>query len=163
MKTHSPDNLTESSEARPSALQTWEAFWFEPADPTLLGLIRVCMGCVMVYVYLTYSIGLVGFVGPDAWVDTRAGHYLTHDYQVMAPPASWEEPNWERLDPGWYLASIYYHVENPAWLWIIHLSIITVMVLFTIGFQTRLTSVLAWLGALCYIQRTPPTLSAWTR
>src|SRR5262249_12577984 len=32
------------------------------------------------------------------------------------------------------------------------------MVLFTVGFCTRVTSVLAWAGAMCYVQRSPMTL-----
>jgi hypothetical protein len=43
-------------------------------------------------------------------------------------------------------------------MWVVHGSILTIMFLFTIGFCTRVTSVLTWLGMLCYIQRAPTSL-----
>lgn len=149
-------------EPKSPALRSLLSFWFEPADPTLLGVIRICTGCVMVYVYLTYSIGLMGFVGPDAWVDQHMAYYLTHEFPVYTPPSSFDGPDAptspEEMDKGFYLASVYFHVTDPVWIWIIHLSILTVMVLFTVGYQTSITSVLSWLGALCYMHRSQPTL-----
>lgn len=49
--------------------------------------------------------------------------------------------------------SIYYHVEDPKWIWVIHLSIMVVMLLFTVGLWTRVTSVLTWIGSLMYLHR----------
>jgi hypothetical protein len=49
--------------------------------------------------------------------------------------------------------SIFYHVESPKWVWVIHISILISMLLFTLGLWTRVTSVLTWLGSLMYIQR----------
>jgi hypothetical protein len=157
MKAHAlPDvNL----ERTPKALRAWEDFWFKPADPTLLACIRIIVGCVTLYVYAVYSIGLMTMVGPHAWVDTRAAHYLTHEIPVGAPPSSFDaSPFMQQVDQGNYLASVYFHVTDPAWIWVIHLAILCSIFLFTVGYQTRITSILAWLGALCYIQRTPVTL-----
>ena len=59
------------------------------------------------------------------------------------------------LGSGLYLASVYFHVTDPAWIWAIHVGILCAMLLFTVGYQTRITSVLTWLGALCYMERSP--------
>jgi hypothetical protein len=43
-------------------------------------------------------------------------------------------------------------------MWVAHGCILTTMFLFTIGFCTRITSVLTWLGMLSYTQRAPTSL-----
>jgi len=67
-----------------------------------------------------------------------------HPNQVMA----WGQPLW----------SIWYHVTDPTWMWVVHGCILAIMFLFTIGFCTRVTSVLTWAGMLSYIQRAPTSL-----
>jgi hypothetical protein len=62
------------------------------------------------------------------------------------------------VDKGQTLWSIYFHVDNPTWIWVIHLGIVAVMFLFTIGLWTRVTSVLTWMGSMMYIQRLPSML-----
>src|SRR5262249_48882217 len=59
---------------------------------------------------------------------------------------------------GGYYWSVWFHVTDPAWMWITHGAIIVVMLMFAVGFCTRVTSVLTWLAALSYIQRSPITL-----
>ncbi len=54
--------------------------------------------------------------------------------------------------------SLWFHISNPATLWTCHLIILGVFVLFTIGLFTRVTSILAWVGALFYIHRSQPVL-----
>jgi hypothetical protein len=74
------------------------------------------------------------------------------------------EKDWFGIDPrlayarGWDTWSVWFHVTDPTWMLLIHLAVLGVMLLFTVGFCTRITSVLTWLGALCYIQRAPTTL-----
>ena len=45
----------------PAPLRGWERFWFAPADPTLLGLIRICCGLITLYTALVYSFELQTF------------------------------------------------------------------------------------------------------
>lgn len=54
--------------------------------------------------------------------------------------------------------SVWYHVTDPGWMVATHVFICVVIFLFTIGCCTRVTSVLTWLAALSYIQRSPVTL-----
>jgi hypothetical protein len=65
-----------------------------------------------------------------------------------------------RLDPrdayskGRQVFSVYFHISNPATIWTCHLIILFIMVLFTVGFCTRVTSAMTWVAALFYIHRT---------
>src|SRR5262249_41936722 len=51
--------------------------------------------------------------------------------------------------------SIWLHVTDPGWIRVLHTAVCVVTLLFTIGFCTRVTSVLTWLGAISYIHRNP--------
>ncbi|QEL13736.1 HTTM domain-containing protein [Limnoglobus roseus] len=54
--------------------------------------------------------------------------------------------------------SLWYHISDPTEMAVAHGVILVVMVLFTIGLFTRVTSVLTWLAAVGYIQRTQQVL-----
>src|SRR5262249_39703408 len=56
---------------------------------------------------------------------------------------------------GW---SVWYHVTDPVWMVVTHIAILVVMLMFAVGFCTRITAVLAWLGAVSYINRSSVTL-----
>jgi hypothetical protein len=49
--------------------------------------------------------------------------------------------------------SLWFHISNPATIWACHAIILLIFVLFTVGFCTRVTSVMTWLAALFYIHR----------
>jgi hypothetical protein len=51
--------------------RSWNAFWFTPRDPTLLGAIRICCGAVTFYTLLMYSFEMDNFLGPNAWIDRK--------------------------------------------------------------------------------------------
>lgn len=145
----------------------WDRFFFNPADPTSLGLMRICTGIIILYVHLVYSMGLMNYIGPDTWILNKGWtdkkgeggvtDFLSNGNAWQAPSWTWDDGKGE-IVKGQTLWSIYFHVEDPTWLWVIHLAIGVVMILFTIGLWTRVTSVLTWLGALMYIQRLPGML-----
>jgi hypothetical protein len=164
--------------------QGWNRFWFRPADPTTLGLIRICAGLLTLYVHLAYSYDLQEFFGKDAWYNLQRANEYRREAPWVAPPASWEEQAPTRpvpesladqeqtshyiqkwgVDPhltsaqGSYGWSIWFHVTDPTWMGVVHGAILVVMFLFTIGLATRVTSIGTWLAALCYVQRSPTTL-----
>lgn len=59
---------------------------------------------------------------------------------------------------GHSIVSVWFHVTDPTQMAVIHGLILGVMVLFTVGFCTRVTSVLTWLAAVGYIHRTQQIL-----
>ncbi len=141
----------------PAWLRTWNRFWFTAIDPTGLGFIRILCGVLVFYVHLTYSDDLLSYVGPHSWVDKPTQNYLRKDTPVYFPEMNWTEPARSPDDHGEAVWSIFFHVEDPFWVVVIHIGILVVLFLFTIGLWTRVTSVLAWMGAMCYVQRLPTT------
>jgi hypothetical protein len=184
MKTLSQTASASSVNPAPRWVQAWNRFWFRPADPTTLGLIRICGGLVAVYVHLAYSYDLQEFFGRNAWLNLQMANEVRQETPWIAPALDWEQqsttaalplnPNerarMERyvqrwgidprvtLDQGNYYGSIWFHVTDPTWMAAVHGGILVIMFLFTIGLCTRITSVLTWLAALSYIQRSPTTL-----
>ena len=47
----------------------WSLFWFTPADASLLGVIRICIGLLVLYVHLVYSLDVQAYFGEHAWID----------------------------------------------------------------------------------------------
>ena len=55
---------------------------------------------------------------------------------------------------GHPLVSVWFHVNDPTQMALIHGFTLVVMALFTIGFLTRVTSVLTWIAVVGYVHRT---------
>jgi len=54
--------------------------------------------------------------------------------------------------------SIWYHISDPESMAVAHVVMLFIMLLFTLGVFTRVTSVLTWLAAVSYIHRTQQVL-----
>lgn len=54
--------------------------------------------------------------------------------------------------------SIWFHISNPGTMWTVHVCVLIIFLLFTLGIFTRVTAVLAWLAALQYIHRSQQIL-----
>lgn len=121
-----------------SMSNSWNRFWFTPSDPATLGAIRICAGLSLLYVYLACLPDLLSFIGPHSWIDATALQKLS------------ELPGGGGHRWGW---SIYYFVQAPAALWALHVVFLGSIVCFTLGYWTRLMSVLVWAGHLCFIHR----------
>jgi hypothetical protein len=148
------------------AARAVDRFFFQPSDPTTLGMMRIATGILILYVHLVFCFGLTDYVGPNAWVVNRAWtdkqsesgvtDFYRHGNPIQKPSSTWKDGWWEsdgELIAGQTTWSIYFHVEDPFWVWVIHSTILLVMLLFTLGVWTRVTSVLTWIGSLMYIQR----------
>lgn len=155
----------------------WDRFWFTPADPTVLGLVRICAGLMLLYMHLVYTWDLQAIFGPDAWINlktlndvrenaplyTRPTDKWQETPSIPPPPYSKEEQDYILRFDGWhpdqtfakgtYGWSIWYHVTDPTWIRVVHVLVLINFALFTIGFGTRISSVLAWLANLSYLQR----------
>lgn len=166
----------------------WNAFWFRPADPLPLGVMRVGTGLVFLWVLLVTGPLLPALYGPEAWVDQQTANLLREETPLMLPVPDWDETvtnplqrpihHPERLQGphvhGYFLRwldnpafaysngqaqfSPYFHLRSPAAMWAFHLASIAVAGLFTLGLWSRVTCVLAWVVALCYIHRVSSAL-----
>jgi hypothetical protein len=123
------------------AARGWDRFWFTPALPHTLAVLRICGGAMLLYTHAVWSINLNAFLGPNAWVNGRTAALLNRD-----------------ADGNNYAWSYLYYVDSPALLWILHIAALVVFAMLTIGLFTRVTSILAWLIAVAYCNRLTGTL-----
>jgi hypothetical protein len=154
---HTPASNEDDEHPLMFAVRAWDRFFFRPADPTALGLIRITIGIVLLYVHFVYCIGLTNYLGPDAWINNKVMEFQRHSQPLVGPGLKWDDSDGE-IFRGQTYWSIYFHVEDAGWLWVIHSIILVIMFLFLIGLWTRVTSVMAWIGAMMYIQRLPAML-----
>jgi hypothetical protein len=267
MSAKSPRVAVHQEGALIRAGRAWNDFWFAPADPTTLAVIRILCGALTLYVHLAYCYDLHEFFGKDAWYSLKQANIERRDFprvvrnadwyalqpslppmvnpmtgfpdperraSLMAyirdvvndpdpsarnaaarllesPPSDPDKPGaWGKhvpplafvapqnmppesrqqiarfitelpadprdanrileyierwgFDPrqmqstGSAVWSIWYYVTDPDWMVFAHCLVLLVMLMFTLGLCTRVTSVLTWLGALSYLQRSPMTL-----
>lgn len=140
-------------------VEGWNRFWFTPRSPLILGLMRIFAGLVVFYVHLVYSADLMSFFSKDAWVNQETMNQLRNEYITNVLPLDWDGSiENQQVPKGWPVFSIFFHVTDPNWILAVHVLVLVLIVLFTVGFCTRITSVLVWMGSISYIQRTPTTL-----
>ncbi len=113
----------------------WNRFFFAPADPTSLGLIRILIGALTIWSFIVFGIDL-------------------HDYFSTT---GWAEPNVIQASLRPYTWSLWFHVPDamlrPAWC-----GCLLVLLLFTFGLFTRVTAVLSWIIVVSTIRRLPIAL-----
>ena len=112
--TNSPwgsSDATRSEPGRPlprgparSLAEGWDAFWFTPADPTLLGLLRVLTGLMLLYTHAVWGLALDDFFGPTAWLEPSwcgrsQADKFAYSFWWLVPPG-WLWPALRRLDGG---------------------------------------------------------------
>src|SRR5262245_35166018 len=124
-----------------SVVRGWNDFWFTPALPHTLALIRIFGGAMLLYTHLVWSINLTAFLGPKSWLTADTVSLLGQD-----------------LDGKNYTWSYLYWIESPALLWTLHIAALIVFVLLTLGLFTRVTAILAWIITISYCHRLNGTL-----
>jgi len=119
-----------------SVAQGWNAFWYTPADPTLLGLIRVLAGLMLLYTHAVWGLALNDFFGPASWL---RGHLV---YLMQ-------------LDQ--FALSFWWWVPAQA-IWPAYAVSMIILALFTIGLWTRVTSFLSLCVVISFANRVPAAL-----
>jgi hypothetical protein len=136
----------------------WDRFWFAPSDPTTLGLMRLLSGIVVLYCTFCYSFDLLSYVSPrEAWLDEKVTTPLRTYWQTQTFPDNWTGPPIV-VRQGQESWSVFFHLYEPHWIWTAHILILIATLLFTVGFATRITSVITFLGAVSYIWRAQTSL-----
>lgn len=124
------DRCVESVRA---ASAEWQQFWFKPADPFTLGMIRVLTGLMLTYNLLIWGTHLDAFFGIDGLQPLSA---------IKA------------LHSGSLAFTLFSYVSTE-WLWVVHWGCVAVAVIFCCGAFTRISSLLAFIIAVSYSQRVP--------
>lgn len=115
------------------AVSAWDRFWFKPARPHTLALIRILGGAMMLYTHLVWTIDLEAFLGPHSWLSPEVARGMQGD-------SPWA---WSYLD----------YASSPALLWTLHVAALIVFAMLTLGLFSRVTSVLACFITLMYCHR----------
>jgi hypothetical protein len=155
-----PPTPGEAEEPIRDVVRAWDRFWFSPRDPTGLALIRIFGGAIIFYAHLVYSFGLFSYVGRHAWISDPVIDWVRNEAPQFGPSPDWKTGY--QLNPvvsqGTPVVSWFFEVRDPAWIVVVHSCTLLAMFLLTVGFCTRITSVVSWLGALSYIERAPTTV-----
>lgn len=122
-----------------AAVAGWNKFWFAPSDVATLALIRILAGSMLVYTHLVWMKELETFVAVDG----------------LIPRATVEAFYGERMK--WAFTYLW-QCDSPTTLWAAHIVGLIVLVMFTAGLYTRVTSILSFLITLSYIHRLPGAL-----
>lgn len=126
------------AELAASIRRGWDKFFFTPADPTALGLIRVVTGLLAFWSLFVFGLDLEDFLGSHGWAD---------------PDVIWESMR-TRQPLAW---SFWFWVPDvllrPAWL-----GCLAILGLFTAGLFSRVTAVLAWVIVVSTVRRLPVAL-----
>lgn len=111
----------------------WNRFWFTPADPAVLGVMRLLAGAIIFYTHLVWGCELRTFFGSEG--------VLPADYRAqLVDGTSWM---WSHFD--W--------LPGDGWLWPAHGVALAIMFCFMIGLATRVTGVLTALLVISYANR----------
>ena len=117
----------------------WTRFWFTPRDSVVLCLVRILTGIVALYYIVSHSADLVRWFGPDGILNASTTQRLTGAEQLRYS----------------FHYSYLYLAETPASLWILHGAGLLVVLAFTLGLWSRLTSIGALIVVLAYVHRAP--------
>ena len=124
--------------------QAWNRFWFSASDPYPLGCIRLAAGLLLLYAHLTWTYDLTRFFAADGMVNVETAERL-RSLQGRVET--------RQLTPIAF--SYLNYAGSPSQLWTLHGLGLVVIVLFTAGLKTRVTSVLTLLVWLSYYHRAP--------
>ena len=116
---------------RHGLVAAWDRFFFTPANPAPLGLIRIATGLLLLWSFGWLAADLRGYLGWEGWVDQemfREARRETLEWSL------WSGVPDRMLGPAWGLGMV-------------------VIALFTAGVASRLTAPLAWAIAVSTTQR----------
>ncbi len=121
-----------------AARRGWNAFFFTPADPTALGLIRVAIGLLALWSLFVLGLDLPDYFGTHGWADPT----LIWQTQRQRQPLAWS---------FWFLVPD--PLLRPAWI-----ACLLILGLYTVGLFSRITGVLAWIIIVSTVRRVPIAL-----
>jgi hypothetical protein len=126
-----------SAAQKPGLFASWTRFWFTPADPFGLNLVRVLAGLLFLFWLLPFAGSYSAFFGRQGWFDSMAYVEASHIPNGILPPHLF----------GW---SLYLLSDNPLLPGVVYWGSIAVIVLFTLGVATRLSGILTWVAVVSH-------------
>src|SRR5437763_15386590 len=71
------------------AWAAWCRFWFTPADPTPLCLMRMVAGLLALYVHISYTFDLQALEGKDGWYSVEEADRERREWPTFVSPTNW--------------------------------------------------------------------------
>jgi hypothetical protein len=87
----------------------WSRFWFTPADPTPLCLMRIVAGLLTLYVHVAYTFDLHALFGPDGWYGRAQADQERRDWPNFVPQSKWPEPPYDTPEARFRMPPIAEH------------------------------------------------------
>ena len=109
----------------------WDQFWFTPADPIVLGVMRILAGGMLLYTHIVWGTNLPAFFSERGW---------------MSPLLM------DVFQRGELIFSFWWYVPE-AWHVTAHGVCLCVITLFWLGLWTRVTSILSLIISISYSYR----------
>jgi predicted DCC family thiol-disulfide oxidoreductase YuxK len=113
----------------------WVAFFFTPADPTALGLIRIAAGLLAFWSLLVFGMDLDDYFGSRGWADPAV-------IRTLEGPLAWSL---------WFLV-------GDQWLRVTWFICLAILALFSLGLFSRSTGILSWIIVVSTVRRVPIAL-----
>jgi hypothetical protein len=115
-------------------LEAWNRFWFTPADPLPLALVRICTGALLAWASFVWMLDADAFFGSDGW---------------QRP-----ENVWRMNDQPWQWS--WYFLAGPTGTVRLLTGItLAAAVMLTLGIATPLAAIVALIGFLSAVNRSP--------
>lgn len=115
---------------------SWNRFWFQPALPHTLALLRILGGGMLFYTQLIWTINQGMFLGRESWINSQTAMLLN-----------------TASDGQRYAWSYLYYVDSPILLGLLNLVALVVFALLIVGYQTRIVSILSCIITIAYCHR----------
>ena len=116
-----------------SWIDFWNQFWFQGRAANTLAVIRILVAGMLFYTHLVWTLELPAFFG-DSGMLPRAYRELYH----FGTSYSWSHFDW---------------LSSTTWMWVSHYAGLLVILLFLIGWQTRITGCVSFLLVVSYANR----------
>ncbi len=113
----------------------WDTFFFTPADPTSLGLIRIATGFLGFWSLFVLGLDLPDYLGSSGWAEPGA---------IRAAQQGWQWSFWFLVPDG---------ALRAVWI-----GCLIVLAMFSVGLFSRATAVLSWVIVVSTIRRVPIAL-----
>ncbi len=114
----------------------WNRFWFSPADPYTLSLLRLLTGIVALYYVFSFSSDLALWFAPDGLLAIDTLDELIDGEDTVRP-------------------SILKLADSVGMLYAVHAVSLLVAAMFMVGLFSRCTNILTLLAVLSYAHRAP--------
>ncbi|MCH2183370.1 MAG: HTTM domain-containing protein [Mariniblastus sp.] len=116
-----------------SWIDFWNHFWFEKRAADTLAVMRILVGSMLVYTHLVWTFELPVFFGQAGVLSTEYRGLFQWD-----PSYRWSHFEW---------------FPSSAWLWGSHFAGLLVLLMFMLGWLTRVTGILSFLLVVSYANR----------